>query len=245
MKIGILQCDEVMPVFRPEFPDYPEMFERILLAVNPNLTMEVYRVIDGIHPESIHTCDAYIFTGSRYSVYEDAPWIGAAKQLVQRLHTHGKKMVGICFGHQLIAEALGGKVERSVNGWGIGVHTWTIRRNLGLKTNNDVQLSLLVSHQDQVVQLPEHAELIASSGFCPIAAFQVGNTALCFQGHPEFTPAFSRALMEHRRERIGDANVDAGIASLKQPHMSEAVARWILEFFSAPRNETPGQHPLG
>ncbi|MCG8382713.1 MAG: GMP synthase [Gammaproteobacteria bacterium] len=245
MKIGILQCDEVMPVFRSEFPDYPEMFERILLDVNPSLTMTVYRVIDGVHPEDIDTCDAYIFTGSRYSVYEDTPWIGAAKVLVQRLYTRGKKMAGICFGHQLIAEALGGKVERSVNGWGIGVHTWTIRRNLGLKTNNDVQLSLLVSHQDQVVQLPEHAELIASSGFCPIAAFQVGNTALCFQGHPEFTPAFSRALMEHRRERIGDANVDAGIASLKQPHMSEPVARWILEFFSVPRNETPGQHPLG
>ena len=85
-----------------------------------------------------------------------------------------------------------------------------------------------------MVQLPEHAELIASSDFCPIAAFQVGHTALCFQGHPEFTPAFSRALMEHRRERIGDTNVDQGIASLDQPHMSEAVARCILEFFSAP-----------
>ncbi len=233
MKIGILQCDEVPDVGSDQFPDYPEMFKTLLLATKPDLEFCIFRLFKDEFPTDLDVCDAYLFTGSRCSVYDDKHWINKSKQLVRTLYAQQKKVIGICFGHQLIAEALGGKTEKSPNGWGIGVQTWALTEELCLAGKFLKQFSLLTSHQDQVTQLPNNAIRLAGSDFCPNAAFQIDELILCFQGHPEFTTTFSRALMESRRARIGSQQVDIGIDSLSQSNHSTAIAVWMHDFLSA------------
>lgn len=188
MQIGLLQCDDVRPELQVTHRNYDQMFNALLNKVNPGIQLRFYRVIDGEYPADPDECDGYIISGSRYSVYEDLPWIKRFEAFVQHLYQQGKPTVGICFGHQMMAQALGGKTERASNGWGVGIATSEVKsvpRWLTPKLDN---YSLVVSHQDQVTQLPPGAETLAGSAFCPIGMFTVGEHFLGIQGHPGIFP---------------------------------------------------------
>ena len=163
-------------------------------------------------------------------MYEDKPWIGRLMDFVRELDSRKKKIVGICFGHQIVAHALGGRTEKSDKGWGQGLHTHTFAESPGWHDGEHPEFHILVSHQDQVVQNAEGARVLASSEFCENAVVQVGDHILTFQGHPEFVPEYSREILEYRRELIGEGIYSEGVASLEQEHQGERVARWILSF---------------
>jgi GMP synthase - Glutamine amidotransferase domain len=146
------------------------------------------------------------------------------------VHAARRPLVGICFGHQLVARALGGETRAADQGWGVGVHECRLVASPPWLPAGTEGFALLCSHKDQVTRLPEGAELLATSAFCPISAFTVGEHLLCFQGHPEFTAAYARELMDFRRELLGEAVHGAGIASLDRPVDSVRVGRWILAF---------------
>ena len=129
MKIGILKTDAVRPEFVPEFGEYPDMFAALLSRVDPALEFATYDVEEGEFPDDIHAVDAYLITGSKSSVYDDKPWIKQLMQFVRELHARRKKLVGICFGHQLVARALGGHTEKSDKGWGVGAHSATFSQS--------------------------------------------------------------------------------------------------------------------
>ena len=230
MKIGILQCDRVRDMHRDRFDDYPDMFEQLLRDEENSLELSVFAVIDSEWPETLDACDAYLITGSKFGVYEDHQWIRDLEVLVRKLFAAAKPTIGICFGHQVIAQALGGQVGKSSKGWGVGVHTWELEATPDWMHHDDKQFSMLVSHQDQVQSLPDNGRTLAQSEFCPIAAFQIGSTALGFQGHPEFSKAYSEAIMELRREIIGEDVYQAGMASLSGLPEGGLVARWSLDF---------------
>ena len=122
MKIGVLKADDVRPELVDHFGEYPEMFREILLAADPNVEIISYEVMSGEYPSDIDEVDGYVITGSKLSVYDDVDWIKQLGQFVQRLHQAKKKLVGICFGHQMVAHFLGGRTEKSDKGWGVGVH---------------------------------------------------------------------------------------------------------------------------
>jgi GMP synthase-like glutamine amidotransferase len=233
MKLGILKTDAVRPEWVPEFGEYPDMFIALLEQEEPDLEFAVYDVERGQYPADIDEVDAYLITGSKSSVYDDKPWIATLMAFVRELHRRHKKLVGVCFGHQLIAQALGGKTEKSPKGWGMGLHTHRFTTMPDWHDQGDPDLDILVSHQDQVVTVAENAEVLAGSEFCENAACQVGNHILTFQGHPEFMPEYSRELMTFRRERIGDDVYTAGLASLEGNHQGQRVARWVLNFLRA------------
>jgi GMP synthase-like glutamine amidotransferase len=163
-------------------------------------------------------------------VYDDKPWIAALMDFVRELHARRKKLVGICFGHQIVAHALGGRTAKSEKGWGQGLHTHTFSQTPEWHDGQAPEFDILVSHQDQVVENAEGAEVLASSEFCDNAVVQIGDHILTFQGHPEFVPGYSREIMEYRREMIGEDVYDRGIASLQRQHQGERVARWIVSF---------------
>lgn len=231
MRIGILQCDHVADEFSREFGDYPEMFRNCLGKQHKELEFQTYDLTAGDWPEDLDACDAFLVTGSRYSAYDREPWIEQASELIRRLSREGRPTVGICFGHQLIAEALGGHVAKAADkGWGIGVHSWQIVNRPDWMQSESSGFSLLVSHQDQVVELPPNSQLLASSGFCPNAAFQVGEYLLGIQGHPEFLSGYSQALMDSRIRQIGPDKVASASATLNQPVDDQLVAEWIVRF---------------
>ncbi len=230
MKLGILKADAVRPEWVPRFGEYPDMFIAILGRADPKLEFVVYDVEQGQYPADIDEVDAYLITGSKSGVYENKPWIAPLMAFVCEVHRRHKKLVGICFGHQLVAQALGGKVEKSSKGWGMGLHTHHFGRTPAWHDQGERDLQILVSHQDQVLELADGSEVLAGSDFCENAVIRVGDHILTFQGHPEFVPELSRVMMEFRRELIGEDVYTSGVASLQGTDEGKRVARWILNF---------------
>lgn len=231
MRIGILKADSVLKQFQPAHGDYPDMFERRLGAnAKPDTTFQTYDVEHFEYPVDIDECDAYVITGSKKSVYDDEPWIKQLEAFVVRLNLARKPLAGICFGHQLVAQALGGKTEAAAVGWGVGVHESRIDQTQSYMQPALPTAKVLVSHKDQVTVLPTGASLLASSDFCPNSMYQVQEHIFCMQGHPEFRPEYSRDLMEMRREILGEEVYQAGVASLDKGLDSDVIAVWILQF---------------
>ena len=233
MKLGILKTDAVRPEWVPRFGEYPDMFIELLSRLDPDLEFAVYDVEQGHYPDDIDDADAYLITGSKSSVYEDKPWIADLLEFVRELNRRRKKLVGICFGHQVVAQALGGRVDKAAGGWGVGLHTHRFHATPGWHDQGDPDLAILVSHEDQVLETAEDARVLAGSAFCENAVCQVGDHILTFQGHPEFSPDYARELMEFRKELLGDATYREGMASLDGAHEGRRVAGWILNFLHA------------
>jgi len=233
MIIGILVADPALAELRGEFGNYSQMFMNLLNegADGEELQFRHYNVMESERPQYLDECDGYISTGSRASVYDDEEWIRNLEKLTIELHEAKKKHVGICFGHQMIARALGGCTESAQPGWGVGVHTSEVIRNAYYMSPGAEKISLLVSHKDQVTRLPEGAKLMAGSDFCPIAMFQIDDHILALQGHPEFAKGYSRGVMNIRREILGEVVYTEGVKSLQTETSERTVARWIVKFF--------------
>ena len=230
MRLGILQADRVDPENRARFGDYPKMVVDVLgKDLGEGASFDFFDVRRDQYPKRIGTYDGYLITGSRASVYDDEPWIVRLADFVRELDDAGAKTIGVCFGHQLIAHALGGAVDRAPNGWGVGVQTWKVVSDEPWMRPARNALCLLASHQDQVQALPPRGRLLAASEFCPLAAFVVDDHMLGIQGHPEFTREYAEFLMHRRRNELGAA-FDPGLRSLHQPTDEDVVAAWITRF---------------
>ena len=193
-------------------------------------TQREYRVFDVRHaelPAAVTACDAYVITGSAAGVYDDLPWIPPFLEFLRRARGRAK-LVGICFGHQAMAQAFGGQVEKSTKGWSIGTHRYDVRERTPWMDGPD-EFAVPASHQDQVVIAPSDAHLLASSDFTPFAALRYGDDAISFQPHPEFKHGFAAALIETRRDLYGDAAGPA-LLSLAGPNDCDRVGRWVGRF---------------
>jgi GMP synthase-like glutamine amidotransferase len=237
MKIGILATGMTPESLLPRYGSYADMFIRLLQPLQADLEYQVFDVRNGDIPESAQDCDGWIITGSRHSVYEDLQWIADLKDFIRRVAASACPMAGICFGHQLMAEALGGKVEKYKGGWGLGIHEYRISAdfaacldNLDTGPGSDV-LSINAVHQDQVVRLPEGAEVIARSDFCEYAGLSYNKGRMVsLQAHPEFTLEFERDLLTDRGGKgIPLEDARTAIESIAGGCIdSQAIARWIL-----------------
>ncbi len=230
MRIGLLKSDSVLDEYQPEFGDYPDLFDAVFRAADPSVQLDVYDVERGHYPASTADADLFVMTGSQHSVYDEHPWIRRLEEFVLELHEERRKLFAVCFGHQMVGRILGGVTAKADVGWGIGVRRAEFVGARSWLSPEHEGYSLLMSHQDQVLELPPGAELLATSAYCPNQAFTVGEHILAVQGHPEFTPAYANRLWSGRRHRIGDENVDAAIATLGEPIDSVQWARWALAF---------------
>ena len=190
MKIGILQTGRVTDPLRETHGDFPDMM--IGLLQDGDFTFQTFAALDGAFPGSVTECDGWLLTGSRHSTHDDLPWIATLETFLRDAYAADMPMVGICFGHQILAQALGGKVEKSPLGWAIGPTTYDFA--------NGEKTVINAWHQDQVTRLPLGATCIATSEFCENAALVYGNRALTYQAHP-FGPvgATDRAILPSPR----------------------------------------------
>ena len=230
MKIGILKCDSTMEHFRKEHGDYPDMFISLFQSVEPILEFETYDVILGEYPKNLQENDVYLISGSRYGVNDGDKWIDDLEKFVLELQHRKHPLIGICFGHQMIAKALGGKTELASQGWGAGVQSYQIILTEPWMEPDLEQFSILSFHKDQVTKLPEDAVLIAESNFCTYSAYYIGEWLISFQGHPELTKDYVRALLHHRENILGQEVLESGIKSLEQQIQPKIIAKWILNF---------------
>lgn len=222
MKIGLLECDDVVGRFPGIRGGYREMFAALL----PDFSFRYYAAHRGELPSSPGACDAWISTGSKYSVYDGTPWIAELAGFIRSLD---KPFVGICFGHQMLAHAMGGEVAKAKQGWGVGVLPLEILKEEPWMKPAMSQVRIQHMHQDQVLRLPEKSVLLGRSPHCDVGMFRIGETKLGIEGHPEFTVEYGAALINARRKQIG-AQTDRALNSLKEKSDGPVVGRWIGNF---------------
>lgn len=223
MRIGILQCGEIPEDLAAVHGRIGPMMRRLL---PPGRDAILHDVTTGRMPESPTDCDAWLLTGSAAGVYDALPWIAPLKEFLRAARGR-TKLVGICFGHQVMAEAFGGRVIKSPKGWGIGLHRYQVREAAPWMADT-APVHVAASHQDQVVVAPPGAGICLASDFTPFAGLDYGD-AISFQCHPEFTPEFSIALLEARRDLHGAA-ADAAARSLRAPDDAPRMRAWIGRF---------------
>ncbi|MFL9707247.1 glutamine amidotransferase-related protein [Aeromonas veronii] len=231
MRLGILDCDRLDPDLADRFgPVYSEMFIRGFAALAPELEFRVWSALDGERPEDLHECDAWLITGSRHDAYSDIPWIQALRAWIRQAHDADVKLAGVCFGHQVIAQALGGEVVKSTKGWGLGVSVHPMLADEPWMAPARDQIRILASHQDQVALLPPGATRLAGNDFCPNFMFLQGNNIVAIQGHPEFSVEYNRALIERRRGLLPDERYQSSLSSLEGEVDSATMMQWLLQF---------------
>ena len=225
MKIGILQCGHALDEVKAKHGDYAAMFRRLLDG--NGFTFRTWNVVDMEFPEGIHEADGWLLTGSKHGVYDGLPFIAPLEEFVRLAYAGHVPLVGVCFGHQLIAQALGGRVEKFRGGWAVGRNAYDFD-DLG-------PVSLNAWHQDQVVEAPKEARRVASSPFCENAALVYGDRAFTVQAHPEFTNEVIDDLIRLRRGTADypDELMEAAAGHLGTMPDSAVLGRRIAGFFLA------------
>lgn len=225
MRIGILQCGQSPAQLKDEMGDYPDMFQRLLAG--RGFTFRTWHVEAMDFPKDVHEAEGWLLTGSRHGVYEDHAFIPPLEDFIRRAYAAHVPMVGICFGHQIIAQALGGRVTKHPGGWAVGAQDY----DFGGET-----LRLNAWHQDQVVQLPPGAEVAARNQFCENAALVYDDRAFTVQPHPEFDDAFIKGLIDTRAKGVVPPDLLEGAeARMGQARSSSLIADRIEAFLKAPR----------
>lgn len=233
LTIGILEAGIIDDHLIAKHGTYAQMFVDMFKKIDPSLIFRNYKIIEQQYPKNLRECDAYLVTGSKSDAFANELWMLILREFIRKLYRQNIPQLGICFGHQIIAIALGGKAERNPKGWGIGVHKSQMTH---ISTPPSwlhpkiKEYNLLVSHQDIVTALPPNSVLLASNDFCQNSAFYIDNKVLCFQGHPEISPLFARGLMELRKHIIPRNVYEIGQLSSNIPVNDQLIARWMINF---------------
>jgi GMP synthase-like glutamine amidotransferase len=234
MNIGILEVGLLNEKLNGSYDRYSVMFAKLLDRAGGKLSYQAYSVIQGEMPASIYDCDGWLITGSRHGVYENLDWMLKLQDFIGELAQAEIPLVGICFGHQIIAQALGGEVAKSDKGWGVGLQHYRIDQAQPWMSDAPKHVGIYAFHQDQVVKCPQTASVFSSSDFCPYAGLSYGNSIISVQAHPEFSEDYEHALLDI----YGGDIVPAKIAESARETMSQGdkadtqmLASWLSEFF--------------
>ncbi|MEY2759705.1 MAG: hypothetical protein RIR33_3483 [Pseudomonadota bacterium] len=236
MKVTIIETGRAPGRLSEDFPRYPRMFEALLSAADAGLRFETVSLVEGEALPDAAACEGVLITGSPAGVYDATPWMEPLRRFVRAAFAVETPMVGVCFGHQIIADAMGGDVRKSEKGWGVGRHTYQLLQHRPWMAGAGASVSLAVSHQDQVITPPEGAVTLARSAHTEHAMLAYAQApVMSLQGHPEFEDDFVAALYAARRGRLSDAQVDGAIASLGRAHDNARVGQWMASFLRGVR----------
>lgn len=235
MKIGILETGLLNEKLEGRYEPYPVMFAKLLDRADKDLSYRSYSVIRGEMPDSVDDCDGWLITGSRHGVYENLPWMLDLQTFIREIDAAGVPLVGICFGHQIVAQALGGEVVESDKGWGIGVQSYRVDAVQPWMQQALDQVRIYAFHQDQIVSLPPRARVYSSSEFCPYAGLSFGDSIITMQAHPEFEEEYEIALLEmYGGNIVSEAEAKEALEWMRssgQKADTQILAEWIAGFF--------------
>ncbi|PCJ59722.1 MAG: GMP synthase [Planctomycetota bacterium] len=231
MKIALLVCDDSNRTFPHASGSYVDMFTQLFSEIDHEVELVAFEMQRKEFPEDISSFDGFLSTGGSNSVYEDLPWIDAMKSFVAKLYVEKQKYFGVCFGHQIIAEALGGKVEKAKEGWMVGVKETEITKIQPWMKPAKTLFKLISSHKDQIVKLPPNAETIGLYQGCNCSVLKLEDHFVGVQGHPEFKKEYAQPLMESRKDIIPTEVIEVARASFASSPDHKLLATWSYNFF--------------
>lgn len=232
-KIKLLLCDTYPGLLPESIPSHESMFYKLFRPVNPDLTFDICRVMDGELPRQFESDTLYLIPGSNNAAYDELPWILSLQDWIRKAAARKMPLVGICFGHQIIAQALGGHVERFPGGWGVGIREMEVFDADLLPYFPDKKMRLIVNHHDQVTRLPKNAIPLATSNFCRHEGFRIGHHILTFQGHPEFTVDYERHLILNHAENEDDTVKQRALETMETMlPQGDVVAEFLMGFYA-------------
>lgn len=222
MKIGILQTGRSPDEIAGKYGQYDTLFRKLLAG--RGFEFDTYAVLDNVLPDSVDAADGWLITGSKFGVYEPHSWIAPLESFLREVYAADIPIIGVCFGHQILAQALGGTVEKFDGGWSVG--------KVGYQTEkSEKPTELMAFHQDQVTAIPEDAEVIGSTDFCQFAMLAYGNKALTVQPHPEFTAEFMVDLLQARGDILPPDIVEQARENLAGDNANDLLADHFEHFF--------------
>lgn len=228
--LGLLKADVVDDELKGRFGDYSDMIED--LVCDNSIKLRIYELLDNEYPSTVEECDAYLISGSRKSVFDNCDWIKRLLDFVRDLDACEKKLIGLCFGHQVVAAALGGEVVRHDAGWGAGAHEYRCVAVRDWMRDQCLSVRLLCSHQDQVTVVPPGAEVYLSSKFCQYAGMVLKDHMFTMQPHPEFAKGFAERLLYRRQDQLGE-KFEPALRSLAEPLDEKVASGWIRGFLTS------------
>jgi GMP synthase (glutamine-hydrolysing) len=231
-KILVIKTGNTLPSLLDENEDFENWFIR---GTGLDAKRFVCCAVDkGESLPAIDDVVAAIVTGSPAYVTDLAPWNESSAVYLRLLHQQKKPILGVCYGHQLLAWAFGGVVGFHPNGREIG----TIDIELTLEAASDVlfakmpkQFSAQASHQQSVLSLPDGAVLLAKNSFDAHHAFRLGSSTWGVQFHPEFSAHVMSTYICERRDDIAREGFNVG--ELLARVDSTPVSASLLQQFSA------------
>ncbi len=227
LRIAILNCDFIKNEFAEAYGQYPEMFRHVIKESGLTFAYESFNILDFDYPTSLNDFDLYLITGSKASVYDDEEWILNLFEFVRSLDIAKKNILGFCFGHQVIAQALGGQVQKHPGGWHVGANE-LVTSDPAFNTS----YQLLFSHQDQVIELPKRAKHIGSAKECKFCLMKIENYILSTQAHIELSNNYASELYKSRKELIGNEKYIAAINSMRQELDTKQFTNDVFTFFT-------------
>jgi GMP synthase-like glutamine amidotransferase len=234
MKLTIVQTGDVPEPLRERFGPYPRMFERMFEEAGLSFRYATLRAHDGVPLPDPGELEGIVITGSAAGVYDDLPWLDPLRQFVRRAYAANTPMLGICFGHQIMADALGGDVRKSERGWGLGRHVYSVTARPDFLGGDLPEYAVACSHQDQVITPPAEADVFLSSDFTPNAGLLYRNgRAISLQAHPEFPDEYAIELARLKKGRAPDETIAAAVASMCRSSDAREIAGYVGAFLGA------------
>jgi GMP synthase-like glutamine amidotransferase len=237
MKIAVLLTNTDRSAFAAAFPNDGEKVIAKLRLIRPGWTYQVLRVVDGEFPKQPQDFDGYVITGSPASVNDSDPWVDNLKEFIRQADRVKVRMTGLCFGHQAIAAALGGKVGRpdtSRNfGWGLGFASTRFTQPTAWMQPPQAEVRLLASHGEQVLIPPAGAKVIGSNDFCPVAAMTIGEHLFTTEYHPEMSVEFMDQLVVYLAGELPTEVIDQAREQLVANRKDDSALfmKWVINFF--------------